>query len=155
MNRLNHHGAAHWNGWEWTIHDIAFLRIGSSDHLKDVIAPVDAVFGFASDNVIFSCAHQAQRWDGHRFTTDTNSHDAITGPVLQIWGSSDRDVYFVGGKGYTGDNFVVHHDGREYRRIEPGFEDDITDIWGVDDTALCIASDWLFDATPTKKSCDW
>ena len=60
--------------------------------------------------------------------------------IYKIWGRRPDDVYLVGGKGA-----LAHYNGRIFRVLQSGIEYDFNDVWGCGDTALCIASNWLFE----------
>jgi hypothetical protein len=128
---------------EWNIFDFYSNSPGDIPSTPR-LGQITSVFGFASDNVFFASGRQVQHWNGKTYTNDERPYDLFTGSVQGIWGSNDKDIWFVGDKGVNGTKgFVVHYDGHSYRSFNPGFTEDINDIWGVGDTALCIASDWF------------
>jgi hypothetical protein len=87
-------------------------------------APARSIFAFGPDD-IWVAVGTAQHWDGVRWT----EHAGIegVGGAYKIWGTSSRDLYFVG---YGG--FIAHYDGVRWRRIESGTTLPINDVWGGD-----------------------
>jgi hypothetical protein len=60
---------------------------------------------------------------------------------LRMWGKDHRDFYVCGRNGA-----LAHYAGGFFR-LNSGVLYDINDIWGVGDTALCIASNALWESS--------
>jgi hypothetical protein len=138
QNNLINHNAVHWNGREWEIVDIPVRLI---DTPYSFIDPLLCVFAFSHDDVWFSAGGSVERWNGKRFSSDLTINPLLSGAVLKMWGHAG-EMWFVGRSGS-----IVHYNQGEYRKIETEMPYDINDVWGVGDTALCIASNWLFEAS--------
>ena len=133
------HNALHWDGREWKIVDVPVWLPGTNDISA---SPLQSVFAFGHENVWFGGGYTI-RWDGHRYHMDTLAstlYKSFPLGIYKIWGRRPDDVYLVGGKGA-----LAHYNGRIFRVLQSGIEYDFNDVWGCGDTALCIASNWLFE----------
>ena len=128
-----------WNGREWNR-----LRVPMYDEPPQPRFPrFRAVYAVTPDHVLFAIGNSLVRWNGESFSEDNRLLQYVgQGGIQEIWGSSPDDVYLVGTDGY-----VVHYDGEKYQKLSTGTTYDFNDIWGVGDTAVAVASNWLFDHT--------
>jgi hypothetical protein len=135
---LVNHNALHWDGSTWTIVDVPVWLPGTNVHLPSVIQSVIAFshneVWFANGSVIF--------WDGTKFTEDMTIYDWFGYGAYRMWGKNSKDVYLVGGLGA-----IAHYKSGKFTKLESGTMYDVNDIWGVGDTALCIASNWFGEAS--------
>ena len=141
-NKLVNHNSLHYRNGEWKIVDIL------TPYYQGVTpypARINAAFAFSSSDVWFYISGLVQRWNGERFLGDTRINPCLNGPVLRMWGKNSSDIWFVGRHGT-----LVHYDGKECRKLDAGTDFDINDVWGVGDTALCVASNWLWDFSESK-----
>jgi hypothetical protein len=79
-------------------------------------------------------------WNGKSFVTDTSLYTQSGYGVTKMWGRHGNDVYLVGQHG-----LLAHYNGRIFRVLTSGIEYDFNDVWGCGDTALCMASNWLWE----------
>jgi hypothetical protein len=138
QNNLIDHNAVHWNGREWEIIDIPVYLPGTT---HSHTYPLVCVYAFSHHDVWFSAGGDVVRWDGRSFCYDFTSNAILKGGVIKMWGH-DGNMWFVGNKG-----FIAYYANGTYSKIESGITYDINDVWGVGDTALCIASDCLYDVS--------
>ncbi len=140
MNKLVEHNAIHWDGRTWEIVDVPVWLPGTKYHVP---GHLNSVFAFSHDNVWFGSGFPV-RWDGKKFVNDSLLYGALPGGISRMWGSKPDDVYLVGPAGA-----LAHYNGRDYRILNSGITYDFNDVWGHGDTALCVASTWLFDKSPS------
>jgi hypothetical protein len=133
---LIQHNALHWDGREWKIVDVPILLPGTGLSFP---GPITSVFAFSHDDVWFGTG-MVTFWDGKSFHTDETLYNYFPSGVFKMWGRRRDDVYLVGGKGA-----LAHYNGRIFRVLPSGIEYDFNDVWGCGDTALSIASNWLFE----------
>jgi hypothetical protein len=133
---------AKWNGRTWELSRRMYdcrLYYPNCGPGYFLYAPARSIFAFGPDD-IWVAVGTAQHWDGVRWT----EHAGIegVGGAYKIWGTSSRDLYFVG---YGG--FIAHYDGVRWRRLESGTQVSLNDVWGGsnrivgEDIALISGSD--------------
>jgi len=106
---------AHWDGEKWE-----YMRVIDS-------APIMSIFYF-SENDIWANTSYPQHWDGKEWKWYRLDQSIRPGVILECWGTSSDNMYFVGG-----DGTIVHYDGKNFTKIESGTEIDLKDIDGTPD----------------------
>ncbi len=115
------YNAAHWDGEKWDLKKIKTAVCGGVDY-----PPLETVFSFGKDDIVFSDGAMLIHFDGNTFKSDCSLIPKLTGGVRKIWGTSNKDYYVVGTNG-----LIALYDGLEWTRIESGTELSLTDIWGI------------------------
>jgi hypothetical protein len=144
--RENIWNAAHWDGKKWTLKRIAYnIDYGGGQILRtDQIATL-SVFACGEKDVWFgSDAGGAARLLNNQLLEITPPYPEGPGATNRIWGYGNS-VYFAGNKGR-----IVYWNGKDFSVVATDFKYDVNDIWGVGDTAICIASNWLFEASESR-----
>ena len=136
---LARHNALHWDGRTWTIVDVPVSLPGTNTH---IITEVQSVIAFDHNNVWFEGGSSIVFWNGKEFYDDFQISGWFPYGVFKMWGKNRNDVYLVGGVGA-----IAHYVSGKFIKIESGTTYDINDVWGVGDTVLCLACNWLFDNT--------
>jgi hypothetical protein len=134
---LMKHNALHWDGKTWTVIDVPIPLPGTSSHYPSEIL---SVIAFSHNDVWFEGGSSIVFWNGKKFYEDTQISGWFPLGVYKMWGKNRNDVYLVGGKGAIG-----HYRSGGFFKLKSGTTFDINDIWGVGDTAYCIASNWFGD----------
>jgi hypothetical protein len=135
-NGLVNHNAVHWDGHQWNIVDILIPLLGTNRSFPD---PLTCVFAFSPTDVWFSGGGDVEHWNGKKFTSDMRINPLLAGGITRMWGNNGK-MWFVGTNGS-----LVYYAPDQYRKVESGTPYDINDVWGTGDTALCVASNWLFE----------
>ena len=132
------HNALHWDGRSWEIVDVPIPLPGTN---QKYASELNSVFAFHHNDVWFGSG-QVTFWDGEKYWTDETIYGHFPLGVYKIWGRRRDDVWLVGGKGA-----LAHYDGnrRKFQVLQSGIAYDFNDVWGCGDTALCIASNWLWE----------
>ncbi len=119
------HNAINWDGNNWIIKRIKTNACGGV-----VYPPVQAIFAFSSNDILF--AHidgSISYYDGKEFTNDCSLITQLNGSANKIWGKSKNDFYVVSGNG-----FIAHYQNGSWQKIESGTGMNISDIWGAANT---------------------
>jgi hypothetical protein len=130
------YNAIHWNGDKWELHHIpAVTSYGTISKMG-----INAVYAFNENNIwMFAYAGSYVHWNGSEWKSEVVYESK--GSIYKIWGSSSKNLYFVGSRGN-----ITHFDGTNWTLIESGTDKAIQDIWGVKTgdrsyEVLCIACD--------------
>lgn len=105
----------HFNGREWrTV-------------VSDTVPFIRAIWGISPSSIYAVGDEQTLlHFDGDRWTRDPAR---IGGEG--IWGSSDHDIFVIGGFPYVGSDTVMHYDGHAWSRQYAGGDIGINAIWGT------------------------
>jgi hypothetical protein len=134
---LVNHNALHWDGRTWTIVDVPISIPGTPSYEID---PIVSVIAFDHNDVWFD---GQVRWNGENLKYDLKiNNDWFPRGVYKMWGRNKNDFYVVGGYGA-----IAHYSYGTFTKLESGTTYDVNDVWGVGDTALCVASNWLGQAS--------
>jgi hypothetical protein len=135
-NKRGIHSGVHWDGIQWQYFNVP------NNRPNDSVRRVGLVWATSPNDVWFS---PATHWDGKRYKFYEDIRPMLKGGLRRMWGDSKR-MYIVGDSGG-----IYHFDYKSYNRIDmPGLTYAVNDVWGSGDTAFCVASEWLFDNTPTR-----
>ena len=114
---------AEWNGTSWSLRKVAVATPYGS-----ATTPIYGIFSFSATD-IWLLAGFPVHGDG----TTWNEYDLVNmgiltqndGYIRGAWGSSSKDMYFIGTKGT-----IVHYDGTNWKKIQTGTALDMQAIWG-------------------------
>ncbi len=126
---LKNENVAHWDGSEWTISSIEFLR-SNGEHYSSV---GECVKAFSTNDVWFVSSYGAlTHFDGsdyqyYGFGSDQRFKN-------EIWGNSSD--YFV----LAGDSTIVHYNGNEFIQYAPITNSSIYDLYGLDQNNIWAVS---------------
>jgi hypothetical protein len=138
----------YYNGSSWTV-------------LPDPPAGGTAIWGTSPENLFVIAGGDIYHYDGHV------SNLVVHGPTplyrfMDIWGSSDRDIFAVGGGGT-----ILHYDGSVWVPMTSGTGSDLRCLWGISGRDVYAAgaggtvvhydgSTWTSLSTPSlEPSCIW
>ena len=121
-NFLQPYNAAHWDGNKWELKRIKTAACGGV-----VYPPMQAIFAFSKDDIVFTNGAMLIHYDGYNFVTDCSLIPSLTGGINKIWGTSSNDFYVVGNSG-----MIAHYDGKGWTKIESGTDLDLEDVTGND-----------------------
>ena len=125
----NTYNTVHWDGNKWKL-----IRIKSNACGGVVYPPIEAIFAFSSNDILF--AHidgSISHYDGTDFTNDCSLITQLNGSANKIWGWSKNDFYVVSGNG-----FIAHNQNGQWSKIESGTSLQFLDIYGAADTKTGI-----------------
>ena len=118
---------ARWNGAGWTLKRLYYYD--NSHVLTTITVPIQGIFVCDTNN-IWLTPGSIFRWDGKDSLTElafnrlTLSNNSAT--ILKIWGTSNSDLYGVGGAGT-----IIHYNGASWTSINSGISLEIHNIWGA------------------------
>jgi len=139
------YNAMHFDGKSWALRQVPMnFDFGGGQILRTFNQPITSVFAPDPTEVWFiSETGGACRWNGATWVEMVlKQGDGF--PMNKMWGTRNN-LYFVGPSG-----LLQHWDGAKKDKLVSGTALDINDIWGVGDTALCVASKWLFESTESE-----
>lgn len=135
----------HWDGTSWRFFNVP------SQWPPDSVGPVSLVHAIAKNNVWF-VAGQLIQWDGKSYHQHVETRDQMDWVrKYEMWGDAKR-LYIVGGAGILNEpGSIFHYDYTTLSRITvPNLQTGVNDVWGVGDTAICVASEWDTADTETR-----
>ena len=135
----------HWDGTAWRFFNVP------SKWPTDTVTYVTTVHAISKNNVWF-IAGQLIQWNGKSYIQHEETHDLIAWiRIWEMWGDEKR-LYIVGGAGILNEpGSILHYDYSALSRITvPGLQTGVNDVWGVGDTAICVASEWDSTSTGTR-----
>jgi hypothetical protein len=117
--------ATQWDGNIWKIKNIMVNYHGNL-----ITPPLYAVYAFSASDMWIS-AGVPIHGDGNTWIQyhlfDMGVLSQSDGSILNIWGSSSTDLFFVGYKGT-----IVHFNGTNWTKMTSNTTVDLQDIWGID-----------------------
>ncbi len=129
---------ARWDGQEWNLQSLMFQWNSIRGY-----ASAEAVFGFASDDILVSSGGSVMHWSGAAWNSlgSLLQGDSLIGSIFSMWGTSVSDLYGVGLLGS-----IVRWSGTSWLRMESGTTTRITDVWGIappgdQEEVFCAVSD--------------
>jgi hypothetical protein len=100
-----------YNGSSWTV-------------LPDPPARGTAIWGTGPEDLFVVADGDVYHYDGHTWDVVLDGPTPPFYPLLDIWGSSDRDIFVAGGAG-----IILHYDGSVWSQMPTGFTS--LCIWGT------------------------
>ncbi len=130
-NWIEPYNAAHWNGNDWILKRIPFIRCGSDDIYYPAI---QAVNFFSQDTAIFVNGGKITKKYDTNYFFDCTMNEKLQGAMEHIWGLDQRNYYIVGSKSASGtDNIFLNYNSNRWVFMDVPTSIDINDIWGIKD----------------------
>jgi hypothetical protein len=118
-NGYTTYNAVHWDGNQWTLHQLYFITIQGRPDTG--VYAAKSILAFDENNTWISSGSQITKWDEN---IQSFRH---WNPVYvhKMWGTDNSNIYTVG---YGGQ--IAHYNGTSWKKIESGTDLNINDIWG-------------------------
>jgi hypothetical protein len=131
------YNAARWDGNEWELISVPIPIIGPGGVVGHAIFTLQSVLAFNSHSIWFTGGGvKMVKWDGNQFTDHFAPYQSIEGSAVELWGTSESDIFLVGSEG-----LIVHYDGNGFERMESGTELILRDIEGLDGHVFIVGYD--------------
>lgn len=126
------YNAVHWDGVNWELKRIMFYTFCNQEHKAPYSA--SATFSFSDSSVAITSGSQIS------FVKDGKQKgiECIPVSVNSIWGTSSQDFYVVGNGGN-----IAHYNGSIWEKIDSGTEEDLYDIYGVDNRVYIAGGSYV------------
>jgi hypothetical protein len=114
------------SGNEWEIERILFpICDANGNEINTASFATSSVFAFSVNDIWITDGGSFVHWNGSTFQRMCLRFDLIEGAIQKLWGTTNNDIYAVGGNGT-----IIYYDGISWQKKESDTDIDLRDVWG-------------------------